>query len=120
MRRRARGNCAYWLTAVTALGIGSAVRIALAAVVLSATALPLVPTEASAQTPGMERRGDRRDDRQAGRGARQDGRQEGRAAKQACKAAGESRAECRQTKRATKQAGRQEGRSIRQEGRATR
>jgi hypothetical protein len=51
---------------------------------------------ASAQTQGMERRGERHDDRAGARSA-----------KQACKAGDEkSRAECRQMKREVKQAGR--------------
>ena len=56
-------------------------------------------TPASAQTQGMERRGERRNNRA-----------EARAAKQACKAGDEkSRAECRQLKREVKQAGRNDG-----------
>jgi len=63
----------------------------LAAVVMLAGIAP-----ASAQTNGMERRGDRHTDRAGARSA-----------KQACKAGDEkSRAECRQMKHEVKQAGR--------------
>jgi hypothetical protein len=63
----------------------------LAAVVVLAGIAP-----ASAQTQGMERRGERREDKAGAR-----------AAKQACKAGDEkSRAECRQVKHEVKQAGR--------------
>ena len=66
----------------------------LAAVVVLAGIAP-----ASAQTQGMERRGERRDDKAGAR-----------AAKQACKAGDEkSRAECRQVKHEAKQVGRNDG-----------
>ena len=58
-------------TAVSLLGVASALTFAVPATVLTAS-------EAEAQTPGMEQREDRREDRQDRREDRQEGRQDRR------------------------------------------
>jgi hypothetical protein len=84
--------------------------LAIAFTIVSVSVLTM-PVSGSAQTSGMERRGERQDDRQADRGTRQQGREDGRDAKADCKASGESNSDCRQEKRDTKQDARQETRT---------